>query len=128
MTHPLFATKSIDAIRAEAEAGEGDAHQSLKRSLSGFNIIALGIGAIIGAGIFSLTGMAAGGAAGPGVTISFIIAGLGCVFAALCYAEFAAMIPVSGSAYTYTYATMGELIAWIIGFSRRQQPDRVFEG
>lgn len=116
MTHPLFATKSIDVIRAEAEAGEGDAHQTLKRSLSGFNIIALGIGAIIGAGIFSLTGMAAGTAAGPGVTISFIIAGLGCVFAALCYAEFAAMIPVSGSAYTYTYATMGELIAWIIGW------------
>lgn len=116
MTHPLFATKSIEVIRAEAEAGEGDAHQTLKRSLSGFNIIALGIGAIIGAGIFSLTGMAAGTAAGPGVTISFIIAGLGCVFAALCYAEFAAMIPVSGSAYTYTYATMGELIAWIIGW------------
>lgn len=116
MTHPLFATKSIDVIKAEAEAGEGDAHQSLKRSLSGFNIIALGIGAIIGAGIFSLTGMAAGTAAGPGVTISFIIAGLGCVFAALCYAEFAAMIPVSGSAYTYTYATMGELVAWIIGW------------
>jgi APA family basic amino acid/polyamine antiporter len=116
MTNPLFATKSIDAIRAEAEAGDGDAHQTLKRSLTGFNIIALGIGAIIGAGIFSLTGMAAGTAAGPGVTISFIIAGLGCVFAALCYAEFAAMIPVSGSAYTYTYATMGELLAWIIGW------------
>ena len=116
MTHPLFATKSIEVIRAEAEAGEGDAHQTLKRSLSGFNIVALGIGAIIGAGIFSLTGMAAGTAAGPGVTISFIIAGLGCVFAALCYAEFASMIPVSGSAYTYTYATMGELIAWIIGW------------
>jgi APA family basic amino acid/polyamine antiporter len=116
MTHPLFATKSIEVIKAEAEAGEGDAHQTLKRSLSGFNIVALGIGAIIGAGIFSLTGMAAGTAAGPGVTISFIIAGLGCVFAALCYAEFASMIPVSGSAYTYTYATMGELVAWIIGW------------
>lgn len=116
MTHPLFATKSIEVIKAEAEAGEGDAHQTLKRSLSGFNIVALGIGAIIGAGIFSLTGMAAGTAAGPGVTISFVIAGLGCVFAALCYAEFASMIPVSGSAYTYTYATMGELIAWIIGW------------
>jgi len=116
MTHPLFATKSVDVIKAEAEAGDGDAHQTLKRSLTGFNIIALGIGAIIGAGIFSLTGMAAGTAAGPGVTISFIIAGLGCVFAALCYAEFASMIPVSGSAYTYTYATMGELLAWIIGW------------
>jgi APA family basic amino acid/polyamine antiporter len=116
MSHPLFATKSIEVIRSEAEAGEGDAHETLKRSLTGVNIISLGIGAIIGAGIFSLTGMAAGHAAGPAVTISFMIAGLGCVFAALCYAEFAAMIPVAGSAYTYTYATLGELIAWIIGW------------
>ena len=116
MSNPLFATKSIDVIRTEAEAGEGDAHHTLKRSLSGLNIIAFGIGGIIGAGIFSLTGMAAGTAAGPAVTLSFVIAGLGCVFAALCYAEFAAMIPVAGSAYTYTYATMGELIAWIIGW------------
>jgi len=98
MSHPLFATKSIEVIRAEAEAEEGDAHETRKRSLTGINIISLGIGAIIGAGIFSLTGMAAGHAAGPAVTISFMIAGLGCVFAALCYAEFAAMIPVAGSA------------------------------
>jgi APA family basic amino acid/polyamine antiporter len=116
MAHPLFTTKSIESIRAEADAGDGDAHQSLKRSLTGFSMITLGIGAIIGAGIFSLTGMAAGTAAGPAVTLSFVIAGLGCVFAAFCYAEFAAMIPVAGSAYTYSYATMGELVAWIIGW------------
>jgi APA family basic amino acid/polyamine antiporter len=116
MAHPLFTTKSIESIRAEADAGEGDAHQTLKRSLTGFNMITLGIGAIIGAGIFSLTGMAAGTSAGPAVTLSFIIAGLGCVFAAFCYAEFAAMIPVAGSAYTYAYATLGELVAWIIGW------------
>ena len=79
-------------------------------------LVALGIGAIIGAGLFSITGMAAANNAGPAITISFIIAALGCLFAGLCYAEFASMIPVAGSAYTYSYATMGEFIAWIIGW------------
>lgn len=89
---------------------------SLKRTLGPRNLIFLGIGAIIGAGLFSITGGAAAANAGPAITISFIIAGLGCAFAGLCYAEFASMIPVAGSAYTYSYATMGEFIAWIIGW------------
>ena len=76
----------------------------------------MGIGAIIGAGLFSITGMAAANHAGPAITISFVVAGLGCLFAGLCYAEFASMIPVAGSAYTYSYATMGEFMAWIIGW------------
>lgn len=109
----LFARKSIDELRADAFS-EGE--HSLKRALSASNLVLLGIGAIIGAGIFVLTGTAAAQYAGPAVTISFIIAGLGCLFAGLCYAEFAAMIPVAGSAYTYGYATLGELIAWIIGW------------
>src|SRR5450755_958392 len=89
----------------------------LKRALGPLHLIALGIGAIIGAGIFVLTGHAAAGYAGPGVVISFAIAGLGCLFAGLCYSEYASMIPVAGSAYTYTYATMGRLLAWIIGWN-----------
>ncbi|TWR26299.1 amino acid permease [Mucilaginibacter achroorhodeus] len=89
---------------------------TLKRSLGPINLILIGIGIIIGAGLFSLTGIAAGQHSGPAVTISFVIAALGCTFAALCYAEFSAMIPVAGSAYTYSYATMGELFAWIIGW------------
>lgn len=97
------------------EAGESDAH-SLKRTLGGFNLILIGIGIIIGAGLFSLTGIAAANHSGPAVTISFAIAAIGCAFAALCYAEFASMIPVAGSAYTYSYATMGEFLAWIIGW------------
>lgn len=116
MPHPLFATKDVSTIVHETEHGEGDAHATLKRSLGLMNLITLGIGAIIGAGIFSLTGQAAGQFAGPGVTISFVIAGIGCALAGLCYAEFASMIPVAGSAYTYSYATMGELMAWIIGW------------
>jgi APA family basic amino acid/polyamine antiporter len=116
MKNPLLATKDIPTIIHEAEHGEGDAHVTLKRSLGLMNLITLGIGAIIGAGIFSLTGQAAGEFAGPGVTFSFIIAGVGCALAGLCYAEFASMIPVAGSAYTYSYATMGELMAWIIGW------------
>ena len=99
-------------LRESAEQGEN----SLKRSLGPVNLILIGIGIIIGAGLFSLTGIAAGQHSGPAVTISFIIAALGCTFAALCYAEFSAMIPVAGSAYTYSYATMGELFAWIIGW------------
>jgi len=105
--------KPIDLLLKEsAEEGE----HALKRSLGPVNLILIGIGIIIGAGLFSLTGIAAGQHSGPAVTISFLIAALGCTFAALCYAEFSAMIPVAGSAYTYSYATMGELFAWIIGW------------
>lgn len=105
--------KSIASLIAEAEeSGEG----TLKRTLTSSGLVALGIGAIIGAGLFSLTGIAAAENAGPAVTLSFIIAAVGCAFAGLCYAEFAAMIPVAGSAYTYSYATMGEFMAWIIGW------------
>ena len=96
-----------------AEAGEGN---SLKRTLGPVNLVALGIGAIIGAGLFSITGLAAANNAGPAVTISFVIAAVACAFAGLCYAEFASMIPVAGSAYTYTFATMGRFMAWIIGW------------
>jgi APA family basic amino acid/polyamine antiporter len=109
----IFAKKSINSLLTEsAETGE----HTLKKTLGANGLIALGIGAIIGAGLFSITGMAAANHAGPAITISFIIAGFGCLFAGLCYAEFASMIPVAGSAYTYSYATMGEFIAWIIGW------------
>ena len=105
--------KPIDVLVAEsAESGEG----TLKRTLSNKSLVALGIGAIIGAGLFSLTGIAAADHAGPAVTLSFVLAAVGCAFAGLCYAEFASMIPVAGSAYTYSYATMGEFMAWIIGW------------
>jgi APA family basic amino acid/polyamine antiporter len=113
MGNPLFATKSLDTLMKEAEeTGE----HSLKRALGPVNLITLGIGAIIGAGIFVLTGSAASLYAGPAIMLSYILAGVGCVFAGLCYAEFASMIPIAGSAYTYGYATLGELIAWIIGW------------
>jgi len=95
----------------------GDSEKGLKRTLGAGSLIALGIGAIIGAGLFVRTAAAAGEHAGPAVTISFIVAAVGCCFAGLCYAEFASMIPIAGSAYTYTYATMGELVAWIIGWA-----------
>ncbi len=109
----MFHKKSIEQLLLEAGAsGEGN----LKRTLSSMNLVALGIGAIIGAGLFSLTGIAAAENAGPAVTISFILAAVACAFAGLCYAEFASMIPVAGSAYTYSYATMGEFMAWIIGW------------
>lgn len=98
-------------------AHAADSEKGLKRTLSAANLVALGIGAIIGAGLFVRTAAAAGQAAGPGVTISFVIAAVGCAFAGLCYAEFAAMIPIAGSAYAYSYVTMGELIAWIIGWA-----------
>ncbi|MBO9672817.1 MAG: amino acid permease [Sphingobacteriaceae bacterium] len=105
--------KSIASIVAEAsESGEG----TLKRTLGPINLILIGIGLTLGAGLFSITGLAAANYSGPAVTLSFVIAALGCGFAALCYAEFASMIPVAGSAYTYSYATMGELFAWIIGW------------
>jgi APA family basic amino acid/polyamine antiporter len=103
----------MDVLLNEASA---TGNTSLKRTLGPVSLIALGIGAVIGAGLFSITGMAAANYAGPGIMISFVIAAIGCAFAGLCYAEFASMIPVAGSAYTYSYATMGEYIAWIIGW------------
>ncbi len=109
----LWATKSISVLRAEAD--ESGAH-SLKRTLGPLNLTTLGIGAIIGAGIFVLTGQAAALHAGPAVPISMILVGIACAFAGLCYAEMASAVPVAGSAYTYSYATMGEFIAWIIGW------------
>lgn len=105
--------KTIASIVAEANAGgEG----ALKRTLGPINLILIGVGLTLGAGLFSITGLAAANHAGPAVTLSFVIAALGCGFAALCYAELASIIPVAGSAYTYSYATMGELFAWIIGW------------
>src|SRR5699024_12704517 len=109
----LFIKKSIPTLLKEAEeSGEG----TLKRTLGPISLISLGIGAIVGAGLFSITGMAAANYAGPGIMISFVIAAIGCGLAGLCYAEFASMIPIAGSAYTYSYATMGEFVAWIIGW------------
>lgn len=107
----LLAKKPLETIAAESS---GD--HSLKRTLTASQLIALGIGAIIGAGLFSLTGIAAANHAGPAVTLSFVVAAIGCAFAGLCYSEFATMIPIAGSAYTYSYATMGEFVAWIIGW------------
>jgi APA family basic amino acid/polyamine antiporter len=107
----LFLRKDLSALQAEVASD-----QSLKRALGSINLVALGIGAIIGAGIFVLTGQAAANYAGPAIVYSFILAGTACALAGLCYAEFAAMIPIAGSAYTYGYATLGELLAWIIGW------------
>src|SRR6201988_5085463 len=109
----LWATKPIAQLRAEADAA---GESGLKRTLGPLNLITLGIGAIIGAGIFVLTGEAAAKHAGPAVVLSFIVAGITCAFAGLCYAEFASLIPIAGSAYTYGYATLGEFVAWIIGW------------
>jgi APA family basic amino acid/polyamine antiporter len=109
----LWATKSVQSLRAEAEAVN---ERSLKRTLGPVNLTALGIGAIIGAGIFVLTGQAAALHAGPAVPLSMALVGIACAFAGLCYAEMASVVPVAGSAYTYSYATMGELVAWIIGW------------
>jgi len=109
----LWSTKSLAVLQAEAGA---EGHGTLKRTLGAMNLTMLGIGAIIGAGIFVLTGTAAAQYAGPAIVLSFVLAGLGCLFAGLCYAEFASMIPIAGSAYTYGYATLGELVAWIIGW------------
>jgi APA family basic amino acid/polyamine antiporter len=109
----LLRTKPLSMLSLEAcEQGE----HTLKRSLSALNLVTLGIGAVIGAGIFTLTGQAAALRAGPAVALSFVVAGITCAFAGLCYAEFASIIPIAGSAYTYGYATLGELVAWIIGW------------
>src|SRR4051812_4488476 len=107
----LLARKPLETILAEME-GEN----RLKRALGPVNLTALGIGAVIGAGIFAATGAAAKDVAGPALMVSYMVAGITCIFAALCYAEFASMAPVAGSAYTYAYTTMGELFAWIIGW------------
>src|ERR1700709_1193871 len=108
----LFAKQWVDVLRAESQAGgEG----TWERALGPFQLTALGVGAVIGAGIFVLSGLGAH-YAGPGLMLSFVLSGMGCGFAGLCYAEFAAMIPLAGSAYTYAYATLGELFAWIIGW------------
>ena len=109
----LWVRKSIS--RLKAEAAESNEH-SLKRTLSATNLVTLGIGAIIGAGFFVLTGHAAAENAGPAVTLSFVIGGIACAFAGLCYAEMASTVPIAGSAYTYAYATMGEFVAWLIGW------------
>ena len=112
MSNPLFKKKPMDTLlREAAETGE----HTLKRTLGPLSLTALGVGAVIGAGIFVMTGLGAT-MAGPALTISFIVSGFGCVLAGLCYAEFAAMIPLAGSAYTYAYAALGELLAWIIGW------------
>jgi basic amino acid/polyamine antiporter, APA family len=109
----LFRRKSLDSLLAQA----ADSEKGLKRTLGAGSLVALGIGAIIGAGLFVRTAAAAADASGAAVTLSFIVAAIGCAFAGLCYAEFASMIPIAGSAYTYAYATMGELVAWIIGWA-----------
>ena len=106
----LFVRKDMGSLLAEAGAG------TLRRELGPLNLVTLGIGAVIGAGIFVLAGNAASQNAGPAITLSMVLAGAACAFAGLCYAELASMIPVAGSAYTYAYATMGELVAWIIGW------------
>src|SRR6476659_4745272 len=111
MASQLFRTKPLSMLLAE-EAGS----HRLRRVLGPVQLMALGVGAIIGTGIFILTGVAAHDRTGPALMLSFVMAGLACVFAALCYAEFASMVPVAGSAYTYAYATLGELFAWIIGW------------
>ena len=111
LSRDLLATKSVDRLRADAREEHG-----LKRTLTALDLVMLGIGAIIGTGIFVLTGRAAAANAGPAVALSFIVAGVASTFAGLCYSEMASMIPIAGSAYTYSYATMGELVAWIIGW------------
>lgn len=109
----LFVKKDIGGLLAEAK---DEKHEGMKRVLGPFGLIALGIGAIIGAGLFSITGVVAAEYTGPAITFSFLVAGLACSFAGLCYSEFASMLPIAGSAYTYSYVTMGELVAWIIGW------------
>src|ERR1035438_2362767 len=112
MASKLFLTKSMTKLMEEST----DKGHGLKRTLTATNLTTLGIGAIIGSGIFVLTGQAAAQYAGPAIVLSFVISGIACAFAGLCYAEFASMIPIAGSAYTYSYATLGEFLAWIIGW------------
>src|SRR3984893_6614055 len=117
----LWAKKSIAALQAQAAEPSLQAlttHDGVprKRSLSALSLMSLGIGGIIGAGIFVLTGHAAAAHAGPAITLSFVLGGIACALAGLCYAEMASLVPVAGSAYTYAYATMGEFIAWVIGW------------
>src|SRR5512139_2463872 len=112
MDSNLLSTKSIEQLVGDVEHGG----KALRRTLTAMDLTLLGIGAIIGTGIFVLTGTAAANQAGPGIVLSYVIAGLACGFAALCYAEFATMIPISGSAYSYAYATLGEIVAWVIGW------------
>ena len=112
----LFAKKPLADVLAEVHAGPGESTVALKRQLGPIHLILLGIGVVIGAGLFSLTGKVAAESAGPAVTLSYIIGGFACALAGLCYAEFASMVPASGSAYTYSYVTLGELFAWIIGW------------
>ncbi len=112
MDSNLLKTKSLEQLVSDVEHGG----KALKRTLTAFDLTLLGIGAIIGTGIFVLTGTAAANQAGPAIGVSYLAAGLACAFAALCYAEFASMIPIAGSAYTYAYATLGEIFAWMIGW------------
>src|SRR6202050_1685094 len=123
---PIWVRKSIPVLQAETEEPERQAlvaHDGvpLKRSLSALSLVSLGIGDIIGAGIFVLTGHAAAAYAGPAIVLSFVLSGFACACAGLCYAEMASTVPIAGSAYTYAYATMGELTAWIVGW------DLIFE-
>src|SRR6187397_1136225 len=111
MPNQLSATKSLEGLLKDMESDN-----RLKRALGPVNLTALGVGAVIGAGIFVATGAAAHNQAGPALMMSYVVAGVTCIFAALCYAEFASMVPVAGSAYTYAYATLSELFAWIIGW------------
>ena len=112
MASKLFSVKPLNQLMDEAH----DTTNGLRRSLSKLNLTTLGIGAIIGAGIFVLTGQAAASYSGPAIVLSFVVSGFACALAGLCYAEFASMIPIAGSAYTYSYATLGEFLAWIIGW------------
>ena len=108
----IWRTKSLALLEQEANSGK----VKLERTLGSMDLILLGVGAIIGAGLFSITGIAAAQNAGPAVILSFLIAAIGCIFAGLCFSELSAMIPVSGGAYSYTYATLGEFIAWMMGW------------
>src|SRR5579864_2920473 len=112
MPGPLFTTKPLQQLLAEAEQGEG----RLRRVLGPIQLTSFGIGAVIGAGIFVSTGVIAPATTGPALMLSYVVAGLACLFAGLCYCEFAGLVPVAGSAYTYAYATLGELFAWVIGW------------
>ncbi len=114
----IWSCKSLESLNEEAaeEAGSEHGAARLRRSLSALNLVALGVGGIVGAGIFVLTGHAAAANAGPAITLSFVLGAVACAFAGLCYAEMASTVPVAGSAYTYAYATIGEFVAWIIGW------------